>query len=245
LKFYIKNDSLSGEIEITETGMIKVQISGDKKVEVELKDVLDKGIPYYKEFKNRDMPGRMKLYRPVKTKEDISEVLKQFKLWSKWSDEDTEMYEDTLNIIDTSNSHTLPIVDNGSLIDFKDAKFKKVIQETGILREFQDRYEFCIMRDYEKILEDFSCNSVQLDDIFIQIVESENQYNIVSYEFSKRSFSIDDIISWLDKCSVILVTDKKPHYVENAAKIVQGVKFRGMPIYNAPHCQDNFLAFLS
>lgn len=117
------------------------------------------------------------------------------------------------------------------IIDIKDLRLRKIKNvHEGKLREFDDYYEYCLVDDYEMIYDKFQLDSIQMDDIFISILEYYGQFELVSIQFPK-TYDVHEIVEWIDGHVIGFNTqDKEGYYVEDATEILQGVLYKNMPL---------------
>src|SRR5699024_3299376 len=85
------------------------------------------------------------------------------------------------------------------IIDVKDLRLRKIKNvHEGNLREFDNHYEYCLVDDYEMIYDKFQLDSIQMDDIFISILEYYGQFGLVSIQFPKI-YAVHEIVDWIDE----------------------------------------------
>lgn len=115
------------------------------------------------------------------------------------------------------------------IVNFDELKFEHVLMKNGELREFEERYEFCLIKEYEEKYTDFTLDSIQVGDIFVQILQYKNSSLIVSYEFLKNQYDLHGIVNWLDQYKVgyLPKSEKSTSYIQGAESILEAIKFRG------------------
>jgi len=121
---------------------------------------------------------------------------------------------------------------NKDVINFNELRFKKILNTLGSLREFDDRYEFCLIDKYEEKFNTFNLDSIQIADTYVQMLEHKKRLFVVSYEFLKANFNLKDILNWLHKYKIDIVEkqNNEQDYYITAESIVSALKFRGNPI---------------
>ena len=124
-------------------------------------------------------------------------------------------------------------IDNNEVLRVRDMSRYKMFDIKGTLREFNDRFEYLIIEDYEWEENFFETHVVPVGDISVILVENvyDEPVTTVSIEFSKTTFSYVKVLSWLRENDVAIpkkVGTKK--YVDNAAFILDGIKFKGVTI---------------
>lgn len=113
--------------------------------------------------------------------------------------------------------------------DMSEYRLRRLLLEQGTLREYPERFELCVVKDYESLYPEFSLHSIGIGGIFLQVLERNGKYRIVSYEFSKESFCVQDIAQWMDTYHVKLYTniDGNRVCVYSAKEIIEGLKLKG------------------
>lgn len=99
------------------------------------------------------------------------------------------------------------------------------------IREFPDYYEFCIIEGYEDKYENFIAHGIPLGPINLQLFELKNRIVLVSLEFSKEQFDLDDVLMWLNNYEVLLgEKGKGKNSISNSNVIIEGLRFKGYPL---------------
>lgn len=100
----------------------------------------------------------------------------------------------------------------------------------GQLREADDYYEYCFIPDYEMEFDEFKIDGIQVEDIFVNIVSFNSRTMMVSVSFPK-TYDIHEIIEWLGNYKISFnEKDQTGYFAAGAAEIVEGIRYRGMPI---------------
>lgn len=117
------------------------------------------------------------------------------------------------------------------IIDFKSLQMgQRIAHIDGQLREFPDYYEYCFIDDYEMKYDDFIIDGIQVDNIFVSILESRGKSMAVSLQFSKEN-DVYEIVEWLASHVVTFnESDTHGYFINQAHAIIEGVKFKGRPI---------------
>lgn len=178
-----------------------------------------KGIPKVIEYSCKGKVRRRTIFKPVKDKEQILEFLQSF--------DDNINIHNIETLEDYKSDSTYEEVTN---TDISIYKLKKYIGVNKSFREFSNRYEYCLIKDYEEQFEDFECHSISLGDIFPQILILKNEVLLMSLEFSKDKFTLKKIIAWMNRYDVTIIKNSDTEYIENAAKIIESLKFKGTSI---------------
>lgn len=115
------------------------------------------------------------------------------------------------------------------ITDLGEYKLKKFLLDRGMLREYSDKYEFCMVEEYESLYPQFSLHSIGIGDIFLQIVERNGKYKLVSYEFSKEAFNVTDIALWMNTYQAKIYQEIKNNRVrvQGVNEIIDALKFKG------------------
>jgi hypothetical protein len=72
------------------------------------------------------------------------------------------------------------------IIDISDLRLKKSKRTAEQLREFDDYYEYCFIKDYEMKYENFRSQSIQLADVFVTLLELKTKTILVFLLFPKN-----------------------------------------------------------
>ena len=117
------------------------------------------------------------------------------------------------------------------IIDISNLRMKKANDKVEqYLREFDDHYEYCIIKDYEMMFDEFKSQSIQIDDYFVTLLELKHKTLLASLLFPK-TYDIHEIVEWLDTHSVSFnEKDKGGYFISKATTITSAVKFKGDPI---------------
>jgi len=122
--------------------------------------------------------------------DDLDSHLFKIKMSSLF--EDLKRREDNLN----EGNERDNLITIGELMTRKREKFTKNI------REFKDRYEYCLISEYEEKFNRFEAHSIQLGDVYPVVLEIEGKMVIASVEFYKNQYDIKQIITWLDLANI-------------------------------------------
>ncbi|MBP3041889.1 hypothetical protein J9303_20955 [Bacillaceae bacterium Marseille-Q3522] len=116
------------------------------------------------------------------------------------------------------------------MIDISELWTRKLQQGSGQLREFDDHYEYCFIKDYEMKYDDFNSQAVQIGDIFVNLLELKTKTIMVSLFFPK-TYDVHEIAEWLNGNQVSFnEKDKVGYYIPHASKILESLNFKGLPI---------------
>lgn len=118
------------------------------------------------------------------------------------------------------------------VVDFGNLRREQALSEKNTqMRKIEDHYEFCLVKDYDSILEFENAQAVQLGPVFANLVEMKERYIFVSIMFPTGKFDLDGVISWMDHFGIHWDAGKNTgSTVSGAAEILQGLKFKGNPI---------------
>lgn len=129
-----------------------------------------------------------------------------------------------------SSEKNLNEFNSSNIIDINEQMLKRLIDKNNSIREFGDRYEYCIIKEYENRYEGSICDSIEFDDCFIQILTVKGEHKLVSIDFSKDLFnSINEVLLYLELYGIKLLKDGE-RYVSGASEVLQAKKFNGSPI---------------
>lgn len=193
---------------------IEVIIDENTEIYKTLTKEIDNGIISLKSFKNPGVPGKVKYNRRYKYKEDFLELLKRY---------EREYYIFNIAIITRSIKHRYRLVEIHKLV------LNKLPGNKNCIKEYDDRYEYCIAEEYEKKYAEFEIERIQLDKVFIKLVTIEEEKLVVSLEFMKELFDMKQTIDWLILNEIKILKDKE-NYLKDAFRIVYACKFNGKPI---------------
>lgn len=99
------------------------------------------------------------------------------------------------------------------------------------IREYEDRYEYQFIPEYENEFHDFQADSIQLGDVFPQLFDLGDRVILVSIDFFKNRFCLDAAIKWLEKNNVALGSKSTAEVIiDDAHEMIAGMKFNGYPL---------------
>ncbi|MCZ2260649.1 hypothetical protein [Sporosarcina sp. G11-34] len=105
---------------------------------------------------------------------------------------------------------------------------KRIEQFAKQIIEFQDRYEYCFIPSYAEKYGDFNIHGVPIDGVNTIIVELKDELKLLSVEFDKEHFTIEQIIIWLQQMGVYIGNKYKAnHFIEDGYRIINAFKFTG------------------
>jgi sRNA-binding regulator protein Hfq len=125
------------------------------------------------------------------------------------------------------------------MINISQLRMKRAKKEKEeLLREFEDYYEYCFIKDYEMRYDDFMAQAIQIQDIFINLLELKGKTTMVSIMFPK-SYNLHEIVEWLDSYTVSFnEKDAYGYFISNAHEIEDSMLFKGNPIVLASRGQE-------
>lgn len=179
-----------------------------------------KGIPKTIEYECKGKKRRRTIYKTIKDEEQILEYLQSIS--------EKHGIHSILTVDDDRSESKYKEVDN--VIDIAKYKLKRYLGMNRSLREFSNRYEYCLLKEYEEQFEEFQCHSIFLGGVFAQILILKNMILLVSIEFSKDIYSLKKIVSWLDKYNIVLIISNNINFIEKARELKEAVLFQGIPI---------------
>ena len=99
------------------------------------------------------------------------------------------------------------------------------------IREYEDRYEYQFIPEYENKYHNFQADSIQLGNVFPQLFDLGDRVVLVSMDFYKSKFCLDDAVKWLEKNNVALGSKSTTEVIiDDAHEMITGLKFNGYPI---------------
>lgn len=120
-------------------------------------------------------------------------------------------------------------IKSNNLININEYSFKKLMDREASIREFGDRYEYCFISEYENKYDEFICDSIGIGDVFVQLLTVKGEQKLVSIEFPKELFDIEDIPNYLSLFDIKLLKNGEDK-IYNAYEMIKALKFRGVPI---------------
>lgn len=116
-----------------------------------------------------------------------------------------------------------------NIIDFNkyfNTKYTEEIMRNNTLREFKGYYEYCFINKYEEKYPYFETESIQLEDIFVTLLNARGRLCLVSLLFPKNKFNVDKIKNWLNKYKIDFIKGKTNKLtIKNAESIVSGLLY--------------------
>lgn len=117
----------------------------------------------------------------------------------------------------------------GNIIDIKDLKLKRLMNRNHSIREFGDRYEYCFIKEYENKYDNFACDSIQFEDCFVQLLTVKGERILVSIDFNKDIFEMEEVIYYLELYGFTLLKEGE-YQIKEAYQVLEAKKFNGTPI---------------
>ena len=106
------------------------------------------------------------------------------------------------------------------------------------LREMDDYYEAVLVSNYDESYPSTQVRTIQLADIYVNLVMTEKGAHLVSALFLKP-VEVSDIVSWMQLYTIsFATTDATGYYVEQADEILEIVLYQGNPIVIATRGTD-------
>ncbi len=104
-------------------------------------------------------------------------------------------------------------------------------KKRSAIREFNELYEYCLVKGYEHYFHGYLWHVVEIGNVLAYVVEKKGQFVLVSIQFPKKDFTMDEIAEWLNNYSLVLhPRDGVPGRLAEAQAIVNGLLFKGNPI---------------
>ena len=121
------------------------------------------------------------------------------------------------------------LVRDQNVIDLMDVKHRNLLKQEQI-REYEDRFEYCYIKEYEEKYQDFEAHSIQLGPVFPVLLDLGDRMVFASIEFYKDGFSLDEIMDWLNEYQIFFGKSQARTQIINVHEIVQGLCFKGNPL---------------
>ncbi len=206
-------ESFNGDklITLRDSGEIIVNEDIDPKEYNIITEKLGEEVEILVSFKDPGIPGKIKIKKPYENKQDIVSLLKDlgipFYTYKKTSDNTDQ---------------------DSNIIDIYDMRRKNTLKNNSI-REFDNRYEYCLIENYKNMNDEFKIDRIEIGDVFLQILTDRYNIRIVSIEFLKKDFTVSKMVNWLYLYSIKLLNTNEEK-IENAYEIIRGLRFKGRPI---------------
>lgn len=116
------------------------------------------------------------------------------------------------------------------IIDLNDQRRKNALTQNQI-RKIDNNYEYCIIENYEDVLDFGDAQAIQVGQVFANLLEVKDRLIFVSILFPTSKFDINGVIEWLNNYAIYWNgTGKSERLISGAEEIISGVKFKGCPI---------------
>lgn len=119
--------------------------------------------------------------------------------------------------------------DSSNIISMEDLRLKRFIDKNYSIREFGDKYEFCLISEYENKYDDFICDSIQFKDVFVQVLTVNGEHKLASIDFYKDNYEMTDIMKFLNLYSVKLLNSDQ-HQISRCKNVIEAKRFKGTAI---------------
>lgn len=107
----------------------------------------------------------------------------------------------------------------------------KLERKKDRLRQIDQYYEYCIIKDWEKMLRFTRTLAINIGDVSANLAEEEGRLVFVSIIFSCDRFSVLEVLDWLDNYAVYWEGRLKSiPKVIGASEIVEGLRYRGQSL---------------
>lgn len=116
-----------------------------------------------------------------------------------------------------------------NLFDINDFRLRRLMNKNHSIREFGDRYEYCFIKEYEEKYNNFTLDSIDFGDCFVQILSLKEEQILVSIDFPKSIFDMETVLNYVDFYGFKLLKEGE-FYINGASEVLEAKKFRGKPI---------------
>jgi hypothetical protein len=100
-----------------------------------------------------------------------------------------------------------------------------VLKKDRELRELNDYFEYCLIKDYYSEFQDFNANVVKLGNVFAAIIVVAEDIILASIRFPKKQFTVEEIISWLNQYAIFIQkADNSNRVLVKAHRILLGLR---------------------
>ena len=99
------------------------------------------------------------------------------------------------------------------------------------LRTLGDFFEYCVIPEYDEILDNESIERVKVDDVRVHLAKVDGRFLLASILFEKAEFHTSSIANWLFNYAILIEHEARDeHSIENALDLVRGITFDGQPL---------------
>lgn len=207
--------SFNNYVNIENGKIIDFRVENDVEIYNIIKNIQLEGMPCTTKFAHDGIPGRIKSYNVNLEGDDLLEYLQTFR-----KIRNIETFEE-FDDIDVCNEY---------MREIEDEEICNIVDKNSLLREYSNRYEYCIIKNYEVRFKKYVSFNLPLKKITVKVVEFNKKIIVVSLEFTKDNFTLRKIKGWLQKFKVKAVYSKEINYIKNAESIVEGIRFKSVPI---------------
>lgn len=118
--------------------------------------------------------------------------------------------------------------ENNEIAKIDELMEKRIKSIVNNIREFEDRYEYCFIMDYEERYLDFEVHAIPLLDVQVVLLEIKEKIELAAIEFYKSNFNIEQIITWIQYEDIYFGNrEKVNHTIKRCDRVLEGIKFKG------------------
>jgi len=116
-----------------------------------------------------------------------------------------------------------------SVKDLKNVRLERLMKrEKERLRQMDQVYDYALIRDWDLHFDFTWAETVQLGEVFANLIRLEDRLVLVSIQFFTDRFSVEEMLDWLDRHKIYWQEPPKDFdVISGASEIIQGVKFEG------------------
>lgn len=187
---------------------VNLLIDEDTEIYKKFNEEIENGLTDLKKFKNSGIPGRIKYKRKYEYKEDIFKLLEKYR---------QEFYIKNIVIVSKSDDMKYNILEICQLGANK-------ISSPIYLLEFDNRYEYSMIKGYKDRYGKMEIESIEIDQVFIKLGTTKGRKEILAIDFMKEKFNIEEVDRWLGRNNIEILKDTEK-FLNNNFLIKKALKF--------------------
>lgn len=157
--------------------------------------------------------------------------IQQFRKWALQNITDYIKELDSKAILKIIDNFKPLVQNNLPLSPLDQLRKKRVENITKKMREFEDRFEYLYVPDYEERYEKFYIHAVPVGNIQLVLLERDEEIELVAIEFYRNQFSLEEAVNWILRHTIYFQDiNKTPHFVQWCDSIIDIIRFKSKVI---------------
>lgn len=113
--------------------------------------------------------------------------------------------------------------------DFENIRLERLMKrQKERLRQMDQLYDYALIKDWDLHFEFSHSETIMIGGVFAHLIRVEDRLVLVSIQFLKDRFSVEEMLEWLDRHSIYWQENPSDtDVIRGASEIIQGVKFQG------------------